>query len=384
MLLGIITFSSLILIVIENSIINHNEQQGYSTKPVLSPNDFKPENDYFNQTLFDIYDIAYLGEEICDVSSADFNNDGLIDIVSACSYYNSKIIIFYNLGNLEFIQKQIYNFGNDIKGLVAGDYDNDGDIDLIFTSSENEIIDGIPYRINGTVNILFNENEGNFSKKLLVRRGTGIPKDDEGRINPRVTSSDFDMDGDLDLLVGDNSGKVEMFENDGAGNFSTVGIIHDFGDLSWGLASADFNEELGDDFIVAATEKGDITKGGIYFKQNQINKRGDGICFDEGSGEIIAEICHLPATACLTALDYDNDGDEDFIAGTRLLIYLFINNKANFQPLTVAHSGEEDSKYEVLHNAGLATADFNNDGLDDFTLGASRGILRVFINNNFT
>jgi hypothetical protein len=192
------------------------------------------------------------------------------------------------LGNSSFKQEQVYTYKNDINELFSNDYDNDGDQDIIFFSDETKIINNVSYRINGTINILFNDGDNNFlNKTLIAKRSTGIIRDPEGRINLRGTSADYDMDGDIDFLVGDNSGKVEFYLNNGQGNFTTAGIIHDFGSLSWGLASADFDMDGDIDFIVAATEKSDTTIGHIFVKYNQLNDTNNDKCFNEGPGENI-------------------------------------------------------------------------------------------------
>jgi hypothetical protein len=151
-----------------------------------------------------------------------------------------------------------------ITSLDSADYNNDGNNDLIFSYS---ICNQQSQNIYGVTYILFNDGNNNFNNAtLIVKRGSGIPGDPEGRINPHTTSADYDKNGSIDLIIGDNSGKIEIFENNGNGNFTSIGIINDFGSCSWGLASADFNKDGDIDFLVAADFE--TPHGRIYLKHN--------------------------------------------------------------------------------------------------------------------
>ena len=357
-----------------------NELKKYNM-PLLSPDDFEQNNDFFNQSLFNVFTITKLNREIYDITSADFNNDGYLDIAITGSHNFSKIFILFYHGNWNFTYNMIYLFENDISGLVAGDFDNDGDDDLIFTSGENIRVNGTYYRINGTTNFLINDGNLNFSRRLISKRSTGNIRDEEGRINPRITSADYDNDGDLDLLVGDNSGKVEMFINNGSGNFTSAGIIHDFGSKSWGLTSADYDNDGDIDFIVSAHEKGNISRGHLYLKKNQIIESNYSTCFLSGYGKHIANVSFIPAVASLSSFDFENDGDIDIIVGTRMILYILINEGENFRSIPVGYSKKHlPSEIETLHIAGFTCFDFNDDGLIDFALGTCQGYLRLFLN----
>lgn len=72
---------------------NENAEIENCDIPLLSPSDFMREKDIFNQSLFPIYTITKLNREIYDVSSADFNKDGFMDLLVTGSSNVSKIYI---------------------------------------------------------------------------------------------------------------------------------------------------------------------------------------------------------------------------------------------------------------------------------------------------
>ncbi len=85
------------------------------------------------------------------------------------------------------------------------DFDRDGDLDLIC----GEFLDGFTYFENiGT------RNEPNYTtgRRVKLRDGTPIAMDLE-MITP--TAIDWDRDGDIDLIVGDEDGRVALLENSG-------------------------------------------------------------------------------------------------------------------------------------------------------------------------
>lgn len=339
-----------------------------------SKNNLKPESIwdpvYLKSPFFNISELLNLSENrqtAWGLTTADFNKDGNIDFAVSyadCPFTHSTISIFYNNGDGTFTRKDVYIFSYSyINSLTSGDYDNNGDIDIMFTYSE---FNSQWYYIHGVISILYNDGNNNFGNRtMIVRQGSGDPYDPENRINPYVTSADYNKDGYLDFLVGDNSGKVELYLNNGSWNFTSAGIIHDFGSVSWGLTSGDFDGDGYTDFLVAAQATKDI--GYVYLKLN--NKLPS--CFDSGPGEIIAELHSVPRTASLTACDYNNDGKLDFVAGISNSPCLYINKGGanGFDCFCICILPPRSFYPDDLTYGGLASADFNNDGHDDFSCG---------------
>ncbi|MBN2065630.1 MAG: VCBS repeat-containing protein [Candidatus Thermoplasmatota archaeon] len=349
-----------------------------------------PPTIYETQTLFDITDIEELGQTTWGLTSADFDTDGLLDFaVSSAtvpfSEGEAKISMYKNENNDQFTRRDVYHFNYSyIDDLDSGDYDNDGDIDLLYTHSERVWYNNLPIKINGTGKILFNNGDNTFTREYKVFwHGPGDPENrEQNRINPQITSADYDLDGDIDFLVGDNSGMVEFYRNDGSGVFSSSGILYDFGYLSWGLTSGDFDNDGDIDVLIAAATGPNSQKGYIYLKKNQMMETTMKVCFDQGPGEIIASTSSIRGTACLQSLDYDNDGDCDFLAGVDHNIYLCNNTNGIFDSYYLGYLPLSDQFYvDYLDKGGMTSGDFNSDGYDDFITGGVQGRVRLFVTN---
>ena len=323
--------------------------------------------------FFEINDLIDFGQTAWGATSADFNNDGYVDfaVSSADSpKTRSTITIFYNNENLEFTQDEVYILPSKyIKDLDSGDYDRDGDIDLMFTYSETQ---GSHYT-NGIINLLYNNGENQFENSTMIARHID-------RIHPELASADFDLDDDLDFICGENPGNVELYLNNGSGNYTSAGIIDDWGMASWGVAAADFDEDGDNDFVVAAqTEQG----GAIYLKHNQWIESNYTIMFESGLGEYISELGFQTISACLISADYNNDGAMDFLAGSGAEIHLFINRQGTFERFPVCRLPQSpEGNPEDLKFGSMTPADYDNDGYVDIVTGGVQGIVRLGISNH--
>ena len=101
------------------------------------------EHDYFDFTPACSYTLI-----------ADFNNDSLPDMVFIAGD-QSGLYIYNNIGHFIIEYQQFIPYENlTYEGLFCEDYDNNGFIDIAFTSG----VGGIDYYLN----ILFNDGKGNF------------------------------------------------------------------------------------------------------------------------------------------------------------------------------------------------------------------------------
>ncbi len=121
----------------------------------------------------------------------------------------------------------------DARGVAAGDWDADGDLDLAVAN----------FGANSLA-ILFNDTSGSFSNTRTIASLRGATA---------ISAGDWDADGDLDLAVANfGANSVVALRNNGAGFFSTVQTITgQFG--ARGLAAGDWNSDGSLDLVSASS-----------------------------------------------------------------------------------------------------------------------------------
>jgi hypothetical protein len=163
------------------------------------------------------------------------------------------------------------------QGSVAwGDYDNDGDLDLLLTGTTDGTAAGAIAR-------LYHNDAGTFALASTTLPGTyggygGV-------------WGDYDNDGDLDILL---SGKV--YRNDGGAVFTDIGATL-LGVANSSAAWGDYDNDGDLDILIASWVSG--TK---LYRNN-------------GGGAFVEVATALPAVSgsALAWGDYDNDGDLDIL-----------------------------------------------------------------------
>lgn len=171
-----------------------------------------------------------------NVYAADFDGDGDIDVVSA-SRGDDKIAWYENTnGNGNFGAEQILTTNADFATSVyANDVDSDGDIDIVFASSNDD-------KIGWFENL---DGNGNFSTEHIISLDAGGPR--------TVRANDMDKDGDIDILYISQS-KLAWFENiDGMGNFGEEQLVAPITNDGWSVLAVDIDNDYDMD-VLASTE----------------------------------------------------------------------------------------------------------------------------------
>ena len=335
------------------------------------------------QALYQIN--SSFGQSAYGLTSADFNHDGLLDFAAsyATSPFNySTISLFFNTGDLTFEQADMFSLNYSyIKDLDAGDYDGDGDIDLVFSFDEYRWYDNFPFNMNGTLVLARNNGANDFSNLSLINQW--ISEDNmnpERRINLQITSADYDHDSDIDMAVGDNSGKIELLLNQGNGSFCSNGVIGDFGQLSWGLTSSDVNNDGYMDLIVGAATDTSMNSppGFLYYLPNT----GTSYCFNNKACAIVGNITSGIGSGCLVPIDIDCDNCNEILAGIEDKVIAYKNeNSEYYSTCIVEFPKNTEGFFEDLSKGGMTVGDFNDDGYEDFITGGVQGVIRLFLNN---
>jgi len=200
--------------------------------------------------------------------------------------------------------------GHDYYGFaaLAGDYDNDGDLDIYIAN-------------DSTPNSLYRNDGGQFSDVALIT-ASAYSEDGREQGGMGLASSDYDGDGDLDLFVTNFShDNNTLYKNNGRGFFTDASFTTSLGkesitSLGWGTGFFDYDNDGDDDLFVAnghvypAVDSHDI--GTRYFQRNQLFNN-DGDVFAEigqqgGPGLQVEKSSRGHAVG-----DIDNDGDLDMV-----------------------------------------------------------------------
>ncbi len=247
------------------------------------------------------------------IAVGDLNSDGLDDVFFGGSSRKPDIVYFQNKSG-KFSRKELNNLKSDEKqreentGILIFDADNDGDNDVYITrgSYQNEAGTALHHD-----QLLVNDGSGNLmvSETALEK----IPS-----CSGTIKAADFDADGDLDLFVGARvtpkaypfSDKSYLLRNDTkvkdqpkftditklwCPELVNIGMISD---AIW----TDFDNDNKIDLILAGEWKP------IVFLKN-IERKLVNITNQTGISDKVGWWNSLSAS------DYDNDGDIDYVAG---------------------------------------------------------------------
>lgn len=183
---------------------------------------------------FDVTQTVGVGAVPYGVVAGDWDNDGDIDL--ATSNRNvSTVSLLMNDGNGSFVATGTVSVGNLPEYIVAADFERDGDLDL---ATANAGFDNL--------SLLENDGTGAFQQVATVRVGS----------RPHtINANDVDGDGDQDLVASNfGAGTMSVLHNDGHGSFvpasgttqagsgPEVGLLHDLdGDGDLDLATSNFS-----------------------------------------------------------------------------------------------------------------------------------------------
>ncbi|MBF0326422.1 MAG: tandem-95 repeat protein [Alphaproteobacteria bacterium] len=161
------------------------------------------------------------------------------------------------------------------RDITSGDFDGDGDIDLVGA-------------ITTTVYRYTNDGSQNFTKTQILTGLTSVET---------VVASDIDGDSDIDVLVADGSGNLQLLKNNGSASFtaSTIGTNL----LPTWIEVADLDSDGRKDIVFTTFE---ATPKLRWAKQ-------------ESNGSFtVTEIGTNGARNSVVVTDFDGDGDRDIVS----------------------------------------------------------------------
>ena len=263
------------------------------------------------------------------VAIADFNGDGIPDIVSAP---HGGIAISLGKGDGTFAAPLIpkVDSADGINAFGVGDFNGDGITDLLVDDEDT-----------GKLTVLLGNGDGTFTA------GQSMPYS-----TTSIAVADFNGDGKLDIAVPGNP-QLTILLGNGDGTFTAAPNPPPVGSLQ--VVAADFNGDGKIDLaLVGVDHAGDLTPIAILL----------GL----GDGTFTAAPSQSQFVASqLVAADFNDDGKIDLAAldpmGDSVTILLGNGNGTFAAPSTLS----TDPNFRTL---AIAVGDFNGDGRPDVAVGA--------------
>ncbi|MGH9749945.1 MAG: CRTAC1 family protein [Candidatus Polarisedimenticolia bacterium] len=326
------------------------------------------------------------------VIAGDFDNDGDLDIMTSTQAFHGQLRLFRNNADGTFTQVTeaaglLGEFGG--LNLVPTDYDNDGDLDA-FLVRGGWMLEG-----------------GKFPDSLLRNNGDGTFEDvteEAGMLtyHPSQTATwfDYDADGWLDVLIGNESNNSavhenELYHNDGDGTFTDcatrTGIADHIGVVK-GVASGDYNNDGRPDVYLSIRGRSNA-----LLRNDGPMPGGSGPCdwiFTDVTAE--AGVGEPQFSFPTWFFDYDNDGWEDLyvggynFSGAADVVMEYLGKESTAEKPRLYHNDGDGTFTDVtraaglwrtLHTMGCNYGDLDNDGWLDFYLGTGDPNLGTLIPN---
>lgn len=325
------------------------------------------------------------------ISAGDYDDDGDLDLYIS---FNGPNFLLQNDGTARFTDVTAASGTQDTRwstGSVFGDMDGDGDLDLIVGNYVAKTGSFFPNHIAIDNSVFRNNGNGTFTDVAatlnLGGAGTGSPG-----ASLIIAFTDFDQDGDADIMECNDFGQTvtpnRLYENDGSGRFTDVSAAWD-ADVElfcMGIAQGDYDRDLDFDYYHTSIGHHALLSGGRTRFLDRAARMGvlleNDDCFQSdkqaGWGAIME--------------DFDNDGWQD----------LFVVNGYITADATIFNPPEQENKLmknpgfgrpfddisksagvaTVAEGRGLAAGDYDQDGDIDLLVINMIGAPELFRNDS--
>lgn len=320
---------------------------------------------------------------------ADFNNDSYLDLIvnTNDNGIDGRSRLFFNQGPPNYNYVDVTN--SNAQGLlggrvhercaVAGDLDNDGDVDFIRNTAQSFEL----YLNNGQASgYTFGVGAGQTPNFNLVTNSTGNNNPPDGIPNGMNTEGigffDYDNDGDLDIMIENHNWGIDIYENNTipSGTFSlthvtpgsttALGLIQSATDGDYASVT-DINDDGYIDIIARKRDAQDfwINNGnGTFAPVNWVDQQA----LNRNKGAV-------------SFYDFDNDGDYDLMWTDNGINQIW--QQTGISSTNFVDTNEPANSTGISFNDaidGLACGDIDNDGDIDMFLGANSGESYLFLN----
>lgn len=268
------------------------------------------------------------------ISAADIDNDGVDDIVSLKgSTSTTHLEYFKNQGNLSFSAPVTISATPVIFDFQTCDLDNDNDVDIVYSSLNND-----------QIGFFENIGSGNFSTAQIIYSTISDPA--------HITTADLDNDSDLDIInISTGDDKIRIFENLGNNTFAapTIVLSQIFSGI-YQLLGEDVDGDSLRDIILSSKSTNTVS-----WLKNLGNGSFSGL-------NTITTTMNSPE---IQPVDYDNDGDLDILCRSN---YYALELRGTYLLENIGNGNflSEGPKIMTVAAFGYTSADFDLDGDLDF------------------
>ncbi len=304
--------------------------------------------------------ISLTGQSPVALAAADLRGVGKLDLVVA-EVDSSSIGVLLGNGNGTFRPEQTYFVPFAPISLLVADFNHDSKLDIVM----GWFGDGT----TGPLGFLAGNGAGKFGNAIYEPASFFFP-----HTGYSIAASDFEKNGNLDIVVDDPGVGAALYSNDGTGHFKFYGlpINETFIVAPLAVAAGDVNEDGCPDVVALDT----LTISRVFLGncdgtfQSQSTQMGEG---DSGGSVALADVNGDGHLDLIYSSVLGSFVPESQVAGKMLNVH-FGDGKGNFAPAQVYRGGQT--------SFSLAVADVNKDGHPEvFTANQDSDSATLFLND---